>query len=292
LEVTVRYFVLMSVVTCTLAAAAQDRSAPRPISVRDDPPALGIHWARIPAGTFQMGCVPGDELCQDDEKPRHSVTLSKDYWMMTTEATIQMFRAFSSAGHAMPLQPLWNTDPHQPATNVDFHVAVEFCGWLGGRLPTEAEWERAARGGVDGAVYLWSDAKIPMINGRPAANGADESWARKYPEDEKKYGHIAGYDDGFADTSPVGSFPPNAFGLFDVIGNAFEITAEKYGPFQGTAATDPHEAPSTTITIRGGATGNGLVSLRLSERRGLGMDVLHSDVGIRCAKDVTVARDR
>ncbi len=100
-----------------------------------------------------------------------------------------------------------------PVVHVAHADAVAYAAWAGGDLPTEAEWEFAARGGLDGAVYTWGDEEAP--GGRPGAN----TWQGEFPWQNLEL-------DGFSRTSPVGSFPPNAYGLVDMAGNVWEWTAD------------------------------------------------------------------
>ena len=104
-----------------------------------------------------------------------------------------------------------------PVVHVAFGDAAAYAKWAGKELPTEAEWERAARGGLDGAVYAWGDEIMPR--GRPMAN----FWQGQFP-------HENTLEDGWEGTSPVGMFPPNGYGLFDMIGNVWEWTDDWYAP--------------------------------------------------------------
>ena len=107
-------------------------------------------------------------------------------------------------------------DDH-PAVHVTFGDAEAFAKWEGKTLPTEAEWELAARGGLDGASYAWGDDFLP--NGRHQAN----TWQGEFP-----WQHQA--NDGYERTSPVGAFPPNGYGVYDMIGNVWEWTTNWYQP--------------------------------------------------------------
>jgi len=104
-----------------------------------------------------------------------------------------------------------------PVVHVAFGDAAAYAKWAGKSLPTEAEWERAARGGLEGAVYAWGDEITPR--GRPMAN----FWQGEFP-------HENTLEDGWEGTSPVGMFPPNGYGLFDMIGNVWEWTDDWYAP--------------------------------------------------------------
>lgn len=137
-----------------LAAVREMAGAPgtaRPAPAASASDRFGLTWVAIPAGTFEMGCVPGDRECDGDESPRHAVTISRGFTLTATEVTVAQYRA---AGGTVPVQPSWSGYRH-PMVNVTRDEARAFCAAVGGRLPTEAEWEYAARGGRAGAVYPW-----------------------------------------------------------------------------------------------------------------------------------------
>jgi formylglycine-generating enzyme required for sulfatase activity len=254
---------------------------PQPGAVQTD--AHGLSWVVIPAGTFQMGCVPGDAECDADEEPRHAVTLSKSFALMTTEVTVGQFRASTVA---LPAQPAWNQEDRQPVVNVTWDEARAFCGWAGGRLPTEAEWEGAARGGREGWRYVRGENLPLVVSGRAAANVADETAKRKY----RKWTIIAGCDDGYAETAPVGSFPPNAYGLYDMAGNVWEWVADWYdaGYYARSGERDPlGPSPGSRRVVRGGSWGGSAWLLRVSDRDYSGPTYRYNDGGFRCARDVT-----
>jgi len=106
---------------------------------------------------------------------------------------------------------------HHPVVHVTFGDAEAFAAWEGKVIPTEAEWEFAARGGLDGAAYAWGDDFLP--NDRHMAN----TWQGEFPSQSLPR-------DGFEGTSPVGTYPPNGYGLFDMIGNVWEWTTDWYHP--------------------------------------------------------------
>jgi formylglycine-generating enzyme len=111
-----------------------------------------------------------------------------------------------------------------PVVHVAFADAEAFARWEGKGLPTEAEWERAARGGLDGVEYAWGDELAPR--GRAMAN----TWQGEFPWENLRA-------DGYEGTSPVDAFPPNKYGLFDMIGNVWEWTTDWYGASHGRAAS-------------------------------------------------------
>ena len=101
-----------------------------------------------------------------------------------------------------------------PVTHIGVSDAEAYAAWAGSELPTEAEWERAARGGLEGAAYTWGDEPLPR---RPMAN----TWQGRFPWENTRL-------DGYLGTSPVKSYPPNGYGLFDMAGNVWEWTADLY----------------------------------------------------------------
>jgi len=114
-------------------------------------------------------------------------------------------------GPGSSLQGLWK----HPVVHVSFADAQAYAAWAGKQLPTEAEWEYAARGGLDGAAYVWGEEYMP--GGKPMAN----TWQGEFP-----WQNLA--EDGYEWTSPVGSFPPNGYGLYDMAGNVWEWTLDWY----------------------------------------------------------------
>ena len=254
-------------------------SRQQPGSITVDQRNPEIRWAYIPAGTFLRGCVPGDTDCFNDESPRHAVTISRPFELMTTEVTIAMVRA---AGTTLPAQPAWNTSPRQPAVNLTWFEAADFCRAIGGRLPTEAEWERAARAGKDGAKRLSGEAALPLDRGRPLVNTADESARRVH----RTVTPLAGYNDGYPSTAPVGSFPANAWGLFDMDGNVSEWMADWDGRYTASAATDPKgPAEGEYRIVRSGSWGREPIrALRISFRSGNFPTSRIESVGARCAR--------
>jgi formylglycine-generating enzyme required for sulfatase activity len=250
----------------------------------------------IPAGEFKMGNRdPQVALseCQkyynrdctldwyQDEIPVHSVTLNL-FKIDRYEVTNAQYAVCVGAGVCMLpgnngsfTRKRYYDDPlfaNYPVVYVSWFDASAYCAWRGARLPTEAEWEKAARGGQVEKQYPWGDA---FNGGR--GNFCDATclldWAYK------------GINDGYADTAPVGSYPANDYGLYDMVGNVWEWTADWYGAdyYQTSPANNPTGPVSgTKRTVRGGAwygvPGNLRVALRdrnvPTDRRDL--------IGFRC----------
>jgi formylglycine-generating enzyme required for sulfatase activity len=227
------------------------------------PSNLDMVW--IPAGTFEMGCVVGDPDCLGDERPPHTVTLTRGFWIGIAEVTAGQYRLFAGAtGHPLPPQPAWSRDNH-PVVNVSWDDAAGFCSWAGGRLPSEAEWEYAARGGSDGKRF-------------PAGD--------ELTHDDANFAGSGGRD-RFPDSAPVASFAPNGFGLYDVVGNVWEWCADWYGEATyGGPATDPTGPASGTLRVlRGGSYNYQTRSLRLSDRGRSRPDRRAEFIGFRCVRD-------
>ncbi len=237
--------------------------SPQPVNPTESPPqtwvnpADGETYVKIPAGTFTMGCSPGDSECSDDEKPAHPVRIDHGFWMGRTEVTVGAYRAYASK-HGLPSPP---GDAALPVTRVAWAGARQYCAAIGGRLPFEAEWEYAARGGVSQAYYGVLD---------------EIAW-------------YAGNSDGTA--HPVGKKAPNAFGLYDLLGNVEELVMDRYykkyyldSPAIGPQVDLPL-APNATATARGGYWGSEPASVRLSARSERETDDPSPITGFRCAID-------
>ena len=233
----------------------------------------GLGWVRITPGSFQMGCVPVDTACLDDEQPRHEVTILRPYDLMATEVTVaQYMRFIQAAGHPLPMPPNFPQTLDHPAVSVTWYAAAAFCDWAGGRLPTEAEWEFAARAGHDARIYWWGDE-------------LSREWAN-FGAEECCEGAVAGAD-RWINTAPVGSFQPNDLGLHDISGNVWEWVADWYGRYPAEDARDPHGAGQGFGRVaRGGSWLNDPSVLRVSVRLAFSPSARTSNVGVRCARDV------
>ncbi len=219
------------------------------VEIKDD-----LRYVFVPPGTFQMGCSAGDAECSDDEKPAHTVTITHGFWLGETEVTVKAFQVFSSI-EGMPM-PAGQKAERQPIVNVTWDEAAAYCTWVGGRLPTEAEWEYAARGGVQAPRY----GPLDQI-----------AW----------YGVNSG-----AGSHDVGGKNANRFGLFDMIGNAWEWVGDRYDPaYYKTSPTKDPSGPGSGMArvLRGGSWSNRPRSVRASYRDVLGPNNRKNEIGFRCA---------
>ncbi len=215
---------------------------------------------------------------------------------------------FSPPDHPVPLDDITNwwtwvpgtswRHPEGPGSSIDgkddypvVHVswddAMAYCKWAGKRLPTEAEWEAASRGGLEAKKYAWGDEFQP--GGHYQAN----TWQGRFPETNTG-------DDSFPRLSPVKSFPPNPYGLYDMIGNVWEWCSDWYRPdtYQRDSGSaplinptgpessyDPDEPYQPKRVTRGGSflcSANYCTNYRPSARRGTATDSGMSHLGFRC----------
>ena len=230
-------------------------------------------YVRIPSGQFEMGCVGSDPACTPDEKPRRPVAIGRDFWMMRTEVTVRDYEGFAAgARRAMPAAPPFNAGwrwKTHPIVGVAWADAAAYCERDGGRLPTEAEWEYAARGGVRGRRYVWGDGERPVRDGYKQANVADQRAKGAFAPQDGPW--FAGYDDGYSYTSPAFQYSANEFGLFDMAGNVWEWCADHNGE----------------RVLRGGSWATGAGGARVSNRLPSRGGEAREDAGIRCARDLT-----
>jgi formylglycine-generating enzyme required for sulfatase activity len=225
----------------------------------------------IPSGRFQMGEAPesvGRELgtgafVGSQETPRHAVVLTHHYYLDAYEVTVRQWREFMAATSyaSVRVAPSWA--PDEPVRGLEFRDALAYADWVGCALPTEAQWERAARGGREGLAYPWG------------------------PVDDVSKRNGAGPEDGFERVAPVGSFVPNPYGLFDMSGNVEEWCKDWYNAkyYRDSPLEDPQGAlKGWGHVTRGGTYVNDSPSLTVS-RRGGNRDVVDL-TGCRLCREV------
>jgi formylglycine-generating enzyme required for sulfatase activity/uncharacterized caspase-like protein len=253
---------------------------------------------RVPAGTFQMGSPAGEG--EPAEHPQHEVTLS-GYCIDKNEVTVREYRACVAADGCSPTPPtlklqrsisqeavtLWCNGadrPEHPMNCVSWEQAAAYCKWANKRLPTEAEWEYAARG-KDGRKYPWGNQPPSASRSNVCAN---ECVLMAERDLKLEWSGMHNDNDGWATTAPVGSYPAGAspFGALDMAGNVAEWTADSYEPYTEAAATNPQARPkgSKAYVFRGGAwLASDAASVRAARR-----DDAFSDgylvIGFRCAR--------
>jgi len=187
-----------------------------------------------------------------DEKPVHKVYLD-EYYIDKFEVTVSQFREFCrETNHKMPKQPVWNKDDH-PVVNVSWQDAAAYAKWARASLPTEAQWEKAARG-TDGRRYPWGNER-PNEGGRYRCN----------------YRPRHGKGDGYGYTAPVGSFPTGAspYGCMDMAGNVWEWCADWYDGdyYSKSPSRNPTGPPSGNERVLRGGSWVGHVRLVRSSLR-------------------------
>lgn len=258
----------------------------------------------VPAGEFTMGGTAetafiecqklyiGGTCAQDwflDEEPAHTVFLD-DFYMDIYEVSNAAYRECVNSGACLPprndgseTRPSYFSDPqydNYPVVNVDWDMANAYCEWRGARLPTDAEWEKAARG-LDGRIYPWGNS----FDGTKA-NSCDSNCAGE--------GANRNYDDGYADTAPVDSYPDgvSVYGIFNLAGNVWEWAADWYGPTYYTVslAGNPTGPLSSDFAsgegrvVRGGSWTNFGDVLRATNRYQFRPIYYNSSLGIRCVR--------
>lgn len=185
-----------------------------------------------------------------------------------------------------PLDPKTPAEPDWPVTQVTWNEAAEYCEWIGGRLPTEAEWEMAVRERENRTSFPWGEGEMPSS---VVANLADAQLVRALRVNRRLRGALLpGYDDGAATYAPVDAFPKSSIGITGLSGSVREWVADWYG--EGFYAESPEENPKGPAegewrVVRGGSWASAAVDLRASSRHSLPPDTRSPVVGFRCAFD-------
>jgi formylglycine-generating enzyme required for sulfatase activity len=261
----------------------------------------------IPAGSFSMGMRPGDEADRPEEKPAHQVTLAKSFALMTKEVTRNQFAAFVEAterdmsggcqqgdggkgkwdDNANYMKPGIDQQGDHPVVCVSDNDARDYAAWLSEktgknyRLPSEAEWEYAARAGKKTS---WPWGNDVGASGCKSFNAMDASGHKKYPINE-----VMKCDDRFVTTAPVGSFPANGLGLYDMLGNVWELVSDCWHDTYKGAPTDGSSWEGDSCASHpqvGGAWVENPWDTRFSSRWPADTGSRETVVGFRLARDL------
>jgi formylglycine-generating enzyme required for sulfatase activity len=232
----------------------------------------GVRRLLVPAGSFVMGAGAGDRVAEEDERPPHRVSLA-EFWINETEVTNDLYRRCVAAGNcrrpsavACSTEQLGYNDSGMgdyPVACVTWADAQAYCQWSGGRLPTEAEWEKAARS-TDGIIYPWGN----------------QSSNCQLANRDGCLGEIAAVGSSLSGASP--------YGLLDMAGNVAEWTADWY---DSTYYHDsPEQNPAGPATgelkvVRGGGWNSPPPAIRVTARFGAEPARLSPAVGFRCVQD-------
>lgn len=219
----------------------------------------------IPAGDFVMG---KNSSSPTDWQPEHKVSVDA-FYLDKYEVTNKQYYEFCTKTKT-PLPEFWGSSqfkcsleyPDHPVIGVSFSDAFRYAQWAGKRLPTEAEWEYAARGGLLNSNFPWG-------------NQIDST--------------LVNYGKKYKTTLKVGSFKPNGYGLCDMGGNVWEWTSDNYG--DDFYSKSPSQNPTGPVTgrfkvIRGGSWHSGAMCVQTYYRNGLSPSWIDFAVGFRCAKTV------
>jgi formylglycine-generating enzyme required for sulfatase activity len=260
----------------------------------------------IPGGTFTMGATEEqrkaaaelcrnefgslkDKLCEGDafanEMPARTIWLGR-FAIDRVEVTVGAYRSCVHAGVCSP-QPITQPDerflsPELPITSVTAREAEGYCRWRGARLPTEAEWERAARS-RDGRTWPWGNVPSQKASNHGKVSILGELSSTPIPMGQPDV------SDGFAFLAPVGSYPQGASsdGVLDLAGNVSEWTADWLGdePPQKQGSVNPHGPREGNLrVIRGGSWRTPRVLQRTTARDAMPADLRSAEVGFRCAR--------
>lgn len=241
---------------------------------------------------LKMQVPPGTPKPPDSLLTPGSLVFSPPTGVVSLNDYSQWWRWTAGADWKHPEGPGSNIEQrmNHPVVQVAWEDAVVYCKWADKRLPTEAEWELAARAGDASQPYVWHDEL--NVNGQFAAN----TFQGSFPNKEL-------VEDGFSGTAPVKSFPPNKSGLYDIIGNVWEWTSDWYdfnyfetlanrglvkNPSGPEQPYDPYDPYAKKRVMKGGSylcASNYCVNYRPTARQGTAFDSGSSNIGFRCVKD-------
>ncbi|MBP7999491.1 MAG: SUMF1/EgtB/PvdO family nonheme iron enzyme [Chloroflexi bacterium] len=233
-------------------------------------PADGALLVYVPAGVFYMGMPEDNPFADMDEHPQRTITLGA-FWLDRTEVTNGMYERCVQAGACSPIvtpRPDYLTAPNYPVQGVIWPNAAAYCAWVGRRLPTEAEWEKAARG-TDGRLYPWGDTSPEQLQ--------------------------VNVNFRVGDVAPVGTHADDIspYGALDMGGNVLEWVADWYEKGYDAAATNNPSGPATGAqkVLRGGSWNAQPTNARTTNRF-YAFPTRNDFDGFRCALSVTTFLDK
>ena len=292
-KLTVPQTILENDVILNDEARASFPNVPQTILGKD-----GAPMVLIPAGEFQMGSAPGT-VYTSATTPAHTVYVEA-FYMDVHEVTVGQYNQFVHETGHRPLPADVSTyspaDRH-PVVAVSWHDAMAYAKWAGKRLPTEAEWEKAARGGLVGKQHPWGNAPPDGTQCNFADENLGKVWKKRWGDNHAE----ENINDGYAYTAPVGSYPPNGYGLYDMAGNVEEWCFDAYD--ENFYANSPRKNPIAEILIRdeenniievnkkrvvrGGSWYYSLGAIWIAYRANYIPNHAVNTVGFRCVKSVT-----
>ena len=224
----------------------------------------GDYWVKVEGGSFIMGCNEGDNDCYPDEQPAHKVTVSS-FYIAKYEVTVKEYRDYcKKTGKPMPKEPSYGWYDNFPIVLLTWQEATDYAEYMGCRLPTEAEWEFAAKGGNKSKGYAYS-----------GSNSWDEvGWSYENSD------HIP---------HAVGQKAPNELGIYDMSGNAWEWCSDNYEIFyyQSSPDNNPKGAEKGLGKVnRGGCFAFDYALIKVHHRRCLDANARGTGTGLRLVKDI------
>jgi formylglycine-generating enzyme required for sulfatase activity len=277
-------FSVAALIACNLVATCAVSDGAR-VNEKD-----GLEYVWIQPGKFIMGCSAADTQCEESEKPAHEVEISRGFWMGRTVVTVAAWKKYRTEGKGPELPTedgIGRTnlneaskDGNMPVVFVSWVQARDFCKWSGGRLPTEAEWEYAARAGSTAPRYGELDA-VAWYADNSGTKRIDSAALIKSERGEY-YKRLFENSNG---PHPVAQKAPNAWGLYDMLGNVGQWVQDWQGHYTPGKAVDPSGSDEQIKKgFRGGNWYNVPWMVRSSFRGISGLRETISIVGFRCVQ--------